>query len=63
MGFAKGFILAIPLGIYFGERGLDFPITYYRRPDAWGYFKIDLRFIETMYRDATSLIKSSTSSL
>lgn len=27
MGFLKGFLIAIPIGLYFGERGLDFPLT------------------------------------
>lgn len=56
MGFLAGFLVAIPVGIYFGERNIPFPITYYRRPNAWGYIEMDLRFMETVSRDFNQLI-------
>lgn len=48
MGFLKGFILAIPVGLYFGEKGLRFPIIYKEpqsRDRKWGDLMIDLRFL------------------
>lgn len=42
MGFLRGFLFAIPVGLYFGEKKLDYPICYVsRRNHALGYLKID----------------------
>ena len=57
MGLLKGFLFAIPVGIYFGERNLDFPFTYVHRPERnFGYLKIDFLFIDQMLTDLQKLM-------
>ena len=55
MGFMAGFLLAVPVGIYFGERGIGFPISMHTRDNSWGYVKIDLKFMETVTQDFKNL--------
>ena len=53
MSFVFGFMLGIPAGIYFGEKGLNFPIQYIRSPtkEQFGYVKIDLDWIRAINED------------
>ena len=52
MGFLKGFLIAMPVGLYFGERHLDFPFTYVVVPNRKiGYFKVDFYCFEQMIDD------------
>lgn len=34
MGLLKGIMLGIPIGLYFGERNLNFPLVIYRDPSS-----------------------------
>ena len=57
MGFLRGFLFAIPVGIYFGEKNLDFPFTYVHRPEKdFGYLKIDFLFVNQILKDLEKLI-------
>ena len=53
MGFLKGFIVAIPIGLYFGSNNLSFPIVYKAsqiKNRKWGSIIIDLRFMDNIER-------------
>lgn len=57
--FLKGFIIAAPIGIYFGENYLDYPITYVKRPNNnLGYVKIDFRILDTISKDISNLLRN-----
>ena len=61
MGFMKGFLLAIPVGLYFGEKGLDFPLAYYHRRNSWGSLRLDFIFIDFLVLDIQHLFGSMNS--
>lgn len=59
MGFLKGFLCAIPVALYFGEKKLDFPFTYVVVPERKiGYFKVDFYFLEQGLNDMNKKLKS-----
>lgn len=49
MGFLFGFLVAIPVGIYFGENNLSYPVVYktpQNKERKWGSVILDLRFMD-----------------
>lgn len=62
MGFPRGFLLGIPVGLYFGEKALNYPITYTTYPNRYvGYLQIDFIFLDVLLKDVQGLVKKSTS--
>ena len=58
MRFLKGFLIGIPVGIYFGEKNLDFPFTYVQRRERdFGYLKIDFLFMNEIMKDIQRMVK------
>lgn len=57
MGLFKGFLLGIPIGIYYGEKGLPFPVSYQRRMgNSWGYIKVDFEVFDALQKDINRII-------
>jgi hypothetical protein len=42
MSFAFGVLIGIPFGVFFGERGLKFPLAYSPKPSGTGFGRISL---------------------
>jgi hypothetical protein len=42
MSFLFGVLIGVPFGVFFGERGLRFPLTYSPTPAGTGFGKISL---------------------
>jgi len=42
MSFLFGAIIGIPFGVFFGERGLKFPLTYVPKPVGTGFGRVSL---------------------
>ena len=56
MGFFAGFLVAIPVGVYFGEKRLNFRISYFHEPRGWGHIKIDFQFIDVIVKDINKML-------
>jgi hypothetical protein len=58
MGFFKAFFLAIPLGLYFGEKKLKFPFTAeFRGEQRELGLSFNYQFIYTVSNDFKDLFK------
>lgn len=52
MSFLFGCFTGGLVGVYFGEKGLPFPLSYTGRPEGGiGYLKIDLQVANTIAND------------
>jgi len=61
MGFIKGALVAIPIGLYFGERNLGFPLRFRldrNRQEVELLF--EYRFINTVIKDLGRLVGAQT---
>jgi hypothetical protein len=63
MGLLKGILLGLPVGLYFGERALNFPLVITHQPNNNNlHFSFDYSFLSHLFKDAQSLFDNSSSS-
>ena len=61
MGLLKGILLGLPIGLYFGERALNFPIVISHQPNNNNLqFSFDYSFLSYLLKDAQSLVENNS---
>ena len=61
MGLLKGILLGLPIGLYFGERALNFPIVISHQPNNNNLqFSFDYSFLSYLLKDAQNLVENNS---